>query len=99
MTRRAWLAIVCLAAACGPAREPATVSMRMIGSPAAATVTIDDIFVGRLDMVSARGVALPVGEHHISVEAPGYLPWDKVVEAREGRGPIRLEVRLTPIPD
>ena len=86
-------------AACGPAREPRTVSLRMVGSPPNATVTIDDIFVGRLDLVSARGVALPVGTHRVSVEAPGYLPWDRMIEAREGAGPVRLEVRLVAVPD
>ena len=73
--------------------------MRMVGSPPNASVTIDDIFVGRLDIVAARGVALPVGTHRISVEAPGYLPWDKMVEAKEGAGPLRLEVRLVATPD
>jgi PEGA domain len=85
--------------ACGHPREPKTVSMRMVGSPPNASVTIDDIFVGRLDTVAARGVALPVGTHRVSVEAPGYLPWDKVVEAKEGAGPVRLDVRLVAIPD
>jgi hypothetical protein len=73
--------------------------MRMAGSPPNASVTIDDIFVGRLDMVQARGVALPVGSHRVSVEAPGYLPWDKVVEAKEGAGPLRLDIRLVTMPD
>lgn len=85
--------------ACGPAREPKTVSMRLVGSPPNATVTIDDIFVGRLDTVAARGVALPVGVHRISIEAPGYLPWDKAIEAKEGSAPVRLDVRLVAIPD
>jgi hypothetical protein len=86
-------------AACTPPRAPRTISMRMVGSPPNASVTIDDIFVGRMDIVSARGVALPPGSHRISVEAPGYLPWDKIVEAKEGSAPIRLEVRLLAIPD
>ena len=73
--------------------------MRMVGSPPNATVTIDDIFVGPLDFVSARGVALPPGAHRVSVEAPGYLPWDRMIEAKEGAGPIRLDVRLVAVPD
>ncbi len=85
--------------ACGPAAAPKTVAMRMFGGPANASVTVDDIFVGTLDVVSTRGVALPPGTHHVSVEAPGHLPWDKVVEAREGAGPVRLDVKLVPIPD
>jgi hypothetical protein len=78
------------------ARAP-TVSLRMLGSPPEATVTIDDEYVGPLQVVAARGVALPVGSHRISVEAEGYFPWDKIVEAKKEL--IRLEVHLLPIPD
>ena len=87
-----------LLVACAPAKEPKHVSFRMVGSPASATVTIDDIFVGRLETVQARGVALPVGVHHLTVEAPGYFPVDKVIEAKEG-SPIRVETRLVAVPD
>jgi hypothetical protein len=93
------LAAALAVASCGPPREPRTVSMRLVGSPPEASVTIDDIFVGTLDIVSARGVALPVGAHRVSVEAPGFLPWDRLVEAREGQGPVRLDVRLVRTPD
>ena len=100
MTRTlAAVAALLTASACGPPPPPKTISMRMVGSPASASVTIDDVFVGRLDTVAARGVALPVGTHHVSVEAPGYLPWDKVVEAKDGAGPLRLEVRLVATPE
>lgn len=85
---------------CSPARAPGpTVSLRMVGSPNAASVTIDDRFVGTLDVVSARGVALPPGPHRVTVEAPGHFPFDKVVEAKEGAGPLRLEVKLLPMPE
>jgi hypothetical protein len=73
--------------------------MRLVGAPPGASVTIDDIFVGTLEIVSARGVALPVGTHRVSIEAPGYFPWDRLVEAAEGHGPVRLDVRLVPMPD
>ena len=102
MTARAMLvagAVVLALAGCGPAAAPKTVSMRMFGGPSSASVTVDDIFVGTLDVVSARGVALPTGTHHVSVGAPGHLPWDKVVEAREGAGSVRLNVKLVPVPD
>jgi len=94
------LALVLLAlAACGPAKEVRTVTFRPSGGPAGATVTIDDIFVGRLDTVGARGVALPLGPHHLTVESAGFFPFDRVIEAKEGAGPLRLEVRLVPVPD
>ena len=85
--------------ACGPAREPKTVSLRMIGTPPNASVTIDDQFVGALAVVQARGGALPPGPHRISVEAAGFFPQDQIVEAKEGAGPMRVEVKLTPVPD
>lgn len=94
------IAIALLAAACSPpAREVRTVSLRMAGNPTWATVTVDDITVGRLDFVAAHGVALPPGTHHLTVEAPGFFPLDQVVEAKEGAGPIRVDVKLTAVPD
>jgi len=92
-------ALLTLVLACGPAREPRTVSLRLRGGPPNASVTIDDVFVGTLDFVAARGVGLPVGTHRLSVEAPGHLPLDRVVEAKEGSLPIALDVTLRPIPD
>ena len=85
--------------ACGPPAAPKTVSMRMVGSPPNASVTVDDMFVGTLDVVSRRGVALPPGTHRVSVEAPGHLPWDKVIEAKEGQAPVQLDVKLVATPD
>ncbi|HEX3344526.1 MAG TPA: hypothetical protein VHS09_08120, partial [Polyangiaceae bacterium] len=49
--------------ACRPPLVAATpkVSLRMAGTPAEATVIIDDEVVGSLDLVAAHGVALSVG--------------------------------------
>lgn len=98
------LALVPLAPAlvsCRPPLVPAKpkVSLRMSGTPLDATVVIDDEVVGALELVAARGVALPVGTHHITVKAGGYFPWDKEVTAEEGERPIVLRVTLVPIPD
>jgi hypothetical protein len=104
LAREALLAFCAAAAAasvsaCTPAESPhrPTVSLRVHGGPAQATVTIDDEFVGTFDVVAARGVALPLGSHRISIESPGYLPWDKIVEANDQ--PVRLDVQLVPVPD
>lgn len=95
---RALAALLAVAAvACGG--PPKTVSLRVAGGPPGARVTIDDGYVGTLDVVAARGVALPPGTHRISVEAPGYFPVDRLVVAPEGGAPIHLDVRLEPIPD
>ncbi|MFO0679397.1 MAG: PEGA domain-containing protein [Polyangiaceae bacterium] len=82
--------------ACGPARSASTVSLRMSGTPATALVTIDDQVMGPLGFVGKRGVALPPGDHRVSVEAPGYFPVDRVVHA--DREPVRLEIALEPVP-
>jgi hypothetical protein len=104
---RALLAATALAAvaagagACKPPEnpKPPTVSLRMRGSPRDAAVIIDDQAIGQLDFVTARGVALPLGVHYVTVKAQGYLPWDRAVEAKEGAGPIVLDVALIPEPD
>ena len=91
--------------ACGAPATPSsgTVSLRMRGTPAEATVTIDDQIIGQLDYVAARGVALPPGVHHITVKAPGYFPVDREVEAKAASGstaaPIDVVVKLVPVPD
>jgi len=66
-------------------------------SPRDAAVTIDEEYIGPLGYVAARGVQLPAGKHRISVEKPGYFPWDRLVEA--GTAPIHFDVELEPIPD
>jgi hypothetical protein len=95
------LAVAALAlAACGPAVPVAkTVSLRMVGTPPDARVTIDDQIVGPLSVVAAHGVALPPGAHRVTVEAPGYFPSDQVVEAKPGQGPIQLQITLLAVPE
>lgn len=66
-------------------------------SPRDAVVTIDEEYIGPLGYVSARGVKLPAGKHRITIEKPGYFPWDRLVEA--GTAPIHFDVELEPIPD
>jgi hypothetical protein len=94
------LAWACLPACAEPreAKVP-TVSLRMQGTPVDAVVIIDDQALGTLELVMAHGVALPVGVHHVTVKADGYLPWDKEVEAKEGAGLMKLDVALVPVPD
>ena len=98
MTR---LALFFLLAACGApgSGAKATTSLRMTGSPADARVVVDDQIVGTLDMVQARGVAMPPGNHRVSVEHEGFFPFDTIVEAKEGEKVVHLEAKLVPIPD
>ena len=99
------LATLCLGAiALGACRPPETaaspkVSLRMRGTPTDATVIIDEEALGSLELVTAHGVALPLGVHNVTVKAAGYFPWDREVKAEEGKSPIRLDVALTPVPD
>jgi hypothetical protein len=93
--------LLSILSACRPPLVAATpkVSLRMAGTPAEATVIIDDEAIGSLELVAAHGVALPVGVHHVTVKATGYFPWDREVKAVEGQAPIRLDVALQPVPD
>jgi hypothetical protein len=94
-------AVLTFACAGNDARTPKapTVSFRLTGSPSDASVTIDDMLVGRLDVVSAHGVALPIGVHHVSVEAPGYFAWDREIDARSRDTPVKLDATLARIPE
>jgi len=78
----------------------ATASLRMHGTPQDATVTIDEELVGTLAIVATRGVALPEGTHQVTVAAPGYFPWDKLVKSEPGTVKrIDLAVDLLPVPE
>jgi len=87
--------------ACGApgAGAAQTIPLRLDGGPADARVTVDDQIVGTLDMVHARGVALPYGSHRVSVEAPGYFPFDAIVEAKYGEKFVQVEAKLQRVPD
>jgi hypothetical protein len=89
------------AVGCQPASTPSrpTVSLRLRGGPASGTVVIDDEMVGTLDFVEARGVALPVGVHRVTIQARGYFPWDREIDAKLGSGPIRVDVAMIEVPD
>ena len=100
MGMRFFLCVALCGACGGPGGGSArTVSLRMTGAPADARVTVDDQIVGSLDMVQARGVALPPGTHRVSVEAPGFFPYDVLVEAKEGEKFVRVEAKLVHVPD
>jgi hypothetical protein len=102
--QRALLAALLLsvASAGGCIREPrAAVSLKVAyagKTPGDAVVTIDEQYIGPLAFVAAHGVRLPEGKHRITVERPGYFPYDADVTA-EGTDPILLKVALVPIPD
>jgi PEGA domain len=90
-------ALLALGAA-GCLKAAATLSLTPAqGTPADARVTIDEEFVGTLGFVSARGVRLPAGDHHITVERDGYFPFDVIVESNGD--PIPVDVRLVRLPE
>jgi hypothetical protein len=97
MTRRHLVPIALLAlSACAPSKPP-TVSMRLAGPDRDALVTVDDQLLGTLAYVEKRGVALPPGRHRLTVEKPGFFPFDQLVEAKQG--PVKIDVKLEPVPD
>jgi hypothetical protein len=82
----------------GVGRPAVSLSLaREAKSPRDAAVLIDEEYIGPLGYVAARGVRLPIGKHRITVEKPGYFPWDRLVEA--DRDAIHLDIQLEPIPD
>jgi hypothetical protein len=84
---------------CGPVPR-AAISLSMAyekKTPADASVSIDEQYIGPLGYVAAHGVRLPEGEHRVSVTKTGFFPWDRLITA--GRDPIKLDVTLEPIPD
>lgn len=96
LSRAAFFAVIfATLAACGAGLK--TVSLRVNGNVPDASVTIDDQYLGSLAYVTKRGVAMPPGKHRVTVEKPGYFPWDKEIEATEQ--PVNLDVQLVPIPD
>ena len=95
------IALLALAPACAPAKPPTT-SLRLAperGSPPAARVIIDDQELGPLIYVTEHGVAMPPGKHRITIEADGYLPYDREVDAGPGGGLVKLDVTLVKRPD
>jgi hypothetical protein len=94
--------VLASAGASGCIPQPrAAVSLKVSAAPKTpsdAVVTIDEQYVGPLAFVAAHGVRLPEGRHRISVERPGYFPFDVDVTA-EGTDPIQLQVAMVPIPD
>jgi hypothetical protein len=91
--------VLALCSGCGP-QPVAAVSMSLSyakKTPADASVSIDEQYVGPLGYVAAHGVRLPEGEHRISVTKAGYFPWDRLIVADSN--PIKLDVELEPIPD
>jgi hypothetical protein len=81
----------------GTPHGPQSVPIRFQGSPPDATVTIDDQRVGSLSLVAARGIRVMPGRHRITVQAPGYLPFDRAVDAKDEVVPVA--VTLVPVPD
>ena len=92
-------AVALLVTACQVNPPPRTTSLRMNGTPPDARVSVDDQKLGALAFVAEHGVALPPGRHRVTVEKPGYFPYDEIVNVEEGDPPVSLAVTLAKIPD
>jgi hypothetical protein len=88
-----------LLAGCQINPAPRTTSLRLNGTPRDARVSVDDQKLGALAFVAEHGVALPPGRHRVTVEKPGYFPYDKLVVVEDGDPPVSLAVTLEKIPD
>jgi hypothetical protein len=73
------------------------VVVKLQGEDDDALVTINDRYVGKLDVLSRRGIKLAPGTYRVTVEKVGYFPWDELVEV--GDQPLIVDVDLVAIPD
>ena len=66
-------------------------TLLLVTNPLNTRITLDGIYVGRADYLGP--IQLPVGEHTLRVEAPGYEPSETVLHVEE---PVlqQLEIRL-----
>ena len=69
---------------------PSMVSLRVVGTPEGAAVTVGEERVGTLP---DAGVELPPGRHDVGVAADGYEPFAETITLAEGR-PARLRAEL-----
>ena len=97
--RRAALALVALLAlGCAKndtiAPEPAR--LRVMTSPATASVYIDGHYFGRGTVLSQEPKALAPGVHLMTVEAEDHFPHDMELDLPKGESTITIELR--PIP-
>lgn len=69
------------------------------GAPVAAAVLVDEQPVGSLAVVRERGIALPPGQHRLTVQADGYFPADLLIEVDKSGGVIKRTVRLVAVPE
>ncbi len=95
------LALLALAlAACRGATSLGPHSKLVVdGTPLDATVLVDEQPIGSLAVVHERGVALPPGQHRLTVQADGYFPADLLVGVDKGGGLLRRTVHLVALPE
>jgi hypothetical protein len=68
-------------------------SFEVAASSPVARVFLDDVEIG----TAPRAVRAPIGRHVLRIEAPGYLPYGRVIDVLEGERPP-VAVRLAPDP-
>jgi hypothetical protein len=90
-------AVMTIACAEPKAPSQATVGLRFDGAPDSALVVIDDVAVGTLADVKARGVRVREGRHRISSESIGYFPSDQFVEAAGDL--LKVQIVLQKLPE
>ncbi len=74
-------------------------SVRLQGSgPKNALVVVDEQVIGYLAEVQARGFAVLPGKHFITVKAPGYLPFDHILQTSDRQKEV-ISVQLEKWPD
>ncbi len=94
------LLMLALIASCGGAQKVDTGprgTLRFEGSPADASIEVDETRLGPLHMFRERGLLLRPGPHRVIVRAPNHFPEYRIVEIEENKTVV-LKIELRPIP-
>lgn len=75
--------------------ESLTRHLRLHVTPAVAVVKLDGTELTQAE--KQAGVRVNVGEHQLSVSAPGYAPEQSSVRVASGQGPVDLKLALEPV--
>ena len=97
--RRLSLALsVCAIAACAGTQKPKgrPAELRIVAEPEAASVQVNERFVGSARVLDKRPAKLVPGLKHVPVEAPGYFPHDLDLDLPAGVTTVKIKLRPVP---
>ncbi len=73
-----------------------TVGYRFECTPRDATLTVDEVNIGRCLLWEQRYLGLGPGTHRVRVDREGFLSYEQELGNRTGRGTLRVQLRERP---